>query len=95
MISEPLNVLKFVKTYNNPHYDLLLAVLQRSIDDFFNENDKIRNDAVNYFFYASTPYIFSFKSVCDILDIDKTVILNFLKTNQNERTNKSMGKFIF
>lgn len=58
-----------------PERNLLRAVLMAALNDAKNKNGEARGKAMQYLLSAEDDYLFSFRSICDYLNVDAEKIL--------------------
>lgn len=79
-----------------PEKSLLSAILQSALSDL-RRGGPDRRKAIEYFLSPDEDYIFSFKSVCDLLSVDhnRVLVVAGLKAPLNKRPEISLNEINF
>lgn len=71
---------------------LLMSVLTVSLTDYFYETGNIKEEARAWFYSFEEDHLYSFRSICNYLQIDANFILDQLNKNKNIKKIKKRGK---
>ena len=63
----------------SPEKDLMVHVLKTAVCDLFVKNDKEREKAERWFESSDLDYLYSFRRICQELDLDPEYILSEIK----------------
>lgn len=79
--------------YNNLRVredNLLVAILERAIRDFYSIEIEARRSAIHWFIDPSYEYVFSFRRICERLNLNPKIMLEKLEAHELKQTNRML-----